>query len=63
MPDTPPEVIVKKLDIAWQFIDKHTSMPAVTSSQGATMRLEVFKTVYDAISKAVNENDLSSPSE
>ena len=57
MPDTPPEVIIKKLDIAWAFLDKHTSMGKVTSNADAETHLELFKTVYKAVGEAVAEND------
>ena len=57
MPDTPPEVILKKLDIAWAFLDKRTSMGQVTSNTDAATHLELFKTVYKAIGEAVAEND------
>ena len=57
MAHTHPDVIVKKLDIAWAFFNKQLSLYAVNTSAAAIPQLEIFKTVYKAISEAVEEND------
>ena len=49
---TPLEVIIKKLEVAGQI----TSQPDAIRSDG-TRTGEYFASVYEAISKAVQEND------
>ena len=56
MPDHPPEVVIKKLEIAWKFME--TRAPASSAAnESCAEAMNVFKTVYKAISEAVEEND------
>ena len=52
-----PDVIVKKLEIAWNFLDKRGSSTHILSVESATEQCEIFKAVYKAISEAVEDND------
>ena len=58
MPECPPEVIVKKLDVAWQLTEKLLqTQPLIQISTLNSERMEAFKDVYRAVSEAVQEND------
>ena len=57
MPNHPPEVVIKKLDIAWKLTEKRASESSATDESCTEAYMNVFKTVYKAISEAVEEND------
>ena len=54
MPDLPPEVIIKKLDVTLAILRDRTSRQPTVNTE-----LENFKAIYEAITETVNENDLT----
>ena len=53
--NTPIEVIIKKLEIAWELTTVPIQKGAVASDENTVKR--IFREMYDAITEAVDKND------